>query len=377
MQLSVERKPFLECLQLAALVADKATTMPVLNHVCLEADSQGLTVRATDSATYYSERTAAKTLETGGACVLAAKLCELISKLNVDEVKLELKEDQLAIKSGRGKYLLPILPLEDFPAAWALPEGEAASVSGEKLSDLLGRTIKACYTGTASRQSLECVLLEPKTGKLRAVATDGHRMHIAECECQNPEALKANYDLLLTAQAARALVRLAGKHQGIELSLDQGASKLFAEAGGAVSGFSLVAASYVQYEVVIPDKWFCSPVANRESLRAALDRVTTTAQKQKKDTAATPVRLAINSGELELKCQSPELGTSTEYIELDYEGPEKTCAYNPPYLDQALATMKSQDVSLRLNGDEVPIACLCGEGDPGCQYIIMGMRLSD
>ena len=376
MQLSVERKPFLECLQLAAQVAEKNTAMEVLKHVCLEADSQGLTVRATDLATYYSERTAAKTLDTGGACVLAAKLSELISKLNADEVKLELKEDQLAIKCGRGKYLLPILPLEDFPTAWELPEGEAASVSGEKLSDLLGRTIKACDTGT-SQLSLECVLLEPRKGKLRAVATDGHRMHIAECECQNPEALKANYDLLLTAQAARALVRLAGKHPEMELSLDQGASKLFAEAGGAVSGFSLVAASYVQYEVVIPKEWFCSPVANRENLRAALDRVTTTAQKQKKDIAATPVRLAINSGELELKCQSPELGTSTEYIELDYEGPEKTCAYNPPYLDQALATMKSQDVSLRLNGDEVPIACLCGEGDPGCQYIIMGMRLSD
>ena len=380
MQLSVERKPFLECLQLAVQVAEKNSAMEMLKHVHLAAMDQTLMLRATDLQTYYSERIGAKVAREGAACVLAVKLTELVSKLGADDVLLELKEDALHIRCGRGRYRLPVLPPEDFPKAWEPEKGQSVTLEGDKLADLLGRVYGVCYVGE-SRPAMECVLLEPRGEMLRAVATDGHRLAIAECKAQGAEALKADHAVLLPKASARALIRLASKHGELHLSLDSKVSRLFAQAGGALSGFALVGAEYPEYGVVLKDVWDYSPVLSRETLRAALDRVRTTGEKATKKTAATAMVIRLGSDEMELSCESPDLGKAVERLEVDYNGPEIVTAYDPGYLDQGLAVMKSESVSLLLpeetGGPHTTsrMLNLNGEADPGYQHVVMGVHI--
>ena len=87
------------------------------------------------------------------------------------------------LKSGRSKFTLATLPANEFPS---VDEGEKSIEFGVQAS-----TLKALIEATSFamaqqdvRYYLNGMLWEVSTNKLRAVATDGHRMALCDGDCE-------------------------------------------------------------------------------------------------------------------------------------------------------------------------------------------------
>src|SRR5690606_26192140 len=104
-------------------------------------------------------------------CVDAKLLAGIVSKAGGD-VTLEHDGNTLTVKSGRSRFKLPTLPVDDFPD---LTAGEFAATFEADLSSVFG-AVQFAVSTEETRYYLNGVYLHNPGSSLTAVATDGHRL---------------------------------------------------------------------------------------------------------------------------------------------------------------------------------------------------------
>ena len=113
MTLTIQRTDLVRTMTHATKAVESRNTIPILANVLLQADDGKLTVTATDLDIQISSTAPAE--GTLSATVDAKRLSDIARRLSGDVVTLDQKDDKLVVKSGRSRFTLPTLPIEDFP----------------------------------------------------------------------------------------------------------------------------------------------------------------------------------------------------------------------------------------------------------------------
>ena len=193
MRITIATQEFAKALYRVQGIADKKSTMPVLAHVLLKAETEvGLTVSATDldvgvQGTYQAD------VETNGSVSVHAKqLFEIIKSLTSDSLTLEVQENYwIEVRSGASRFRLVGMNAEEFPALPDPGDVQTFKVPSDALTQMIDRTL-FCVSTDDNRHNLSGVYCEStENGLLRMVATDGHRLalseHQFECDIPLPE----------------------------------------------------------------------------------------------------------------------------------------------------------------------------------------------
>src|SRR6185295_11672349 len=187
MRATVERSHLLKSLGHVHRVVERRNTIPILSNVLLKGDGGNLTLKATDLDLEVTETVPAEIGQGGATTVPAHILYEIVRKLpDGAEVSLDTGEGtQLALKAGRSRFTLQMLPETDFPDLAIGESPTRFSLPAEALRKLIDRTQFAIST-EETRYYLNGIYLHVVTvaGKpmLRAVATDGHRLAQAQID---------------------------------------------------------------------------------------------------------------------------------------------------------------------------------------------------
>ena len=187
MRATVERSHLLKSLGHVHRVVERRNTIPILSNVLLRADGGKLTLKATDLDLEVTEAVPAEIGQAGATTVPAHILYDIVRKLpDGAELSLDTGDSaQLALKSGRSRFTLQILPESDFPDLTAGDFPVRFALPASALKRLIDRTQFAIST-EETRYYLNGIYLHVVTvgGKpmLRAVATDGHRLAQAQVE---------------------------------------------------------------------------------------------------------------------------------------------------------------------------------------------------
>src|SRR5512140_2054367 len=171
-------------------IVEKKSTMPILSHVLLEARKAGqVIVSATDLDLAVSSEHSCEVLKEGSLAVSARHLYEIVRALPEASVSLKRAQNNyLEVKSGSAEFKIVGLPAEDFPALPKFDKVPFADVEPAMLLEMIERTFFAVSTDE-TRYNLNGVYFEPYESGLRLVATDGHRLSLAE------KPLEANFGL--------------------------------------------------------------------------------------------------------------------------------------------------------------------------------------
>ena len=177
MKLSTSRESLLKPLQAVIGVFERRQTMPVLANVLLHADDGVLSVTATDLEVELVARSKVDSIDApGDITVPGRKLLDICRALpDGANVSMSLKTDRLTIQSGRSKFVLSTLPAAEFPVVENINAERELTISQSDLRHLLDKTHFSMAQQDV-RYYLNGLLLETGNGKLRAVATDGHRL---------------------------------------------------------------------------------------------------------------------------------------------------------------------------------------------------------
>jgi DNA polymerase-3 subunit beta len=157
----------------------------------------------------------------------------------------------------------------------------------------------------------------------------------------------------------------------------EGENHLFFRIGERLLVSKRVDDQFPAYDKVIPQQNDKSVTCGREELSGAIRRVSLLANERSR-----AVRFSIESGQVEISSQNPELGEARETIEAGYEGEALQIGFNGQYLLDFLNAAGTSEVRFELKDDSsqgllrpVEPGEASGEQERDYRYVVMPMRL--
>ena len=143
MKFTIERATLLKTLSHVQSIVEKRNTIPVLSNVRIEATEGDISFKATDMDTEITEIADAKVTQTGATTAPAHMLYDIVRKLSDgSDVEITFPDDkgQLTIASGRSKFSLSTIGVEDFPVISGDKLPINFVMSKDELKDVIDRT---------------------------------------------------------------------------------------------------------------------------------------------------------------------------------------------------------------------------------------------
>jgi DNA polymerase-3 subunit beta len=370
MEFSVTKSALLNELSTTQGVVERKTTIPILSNLLVEAKGNRLNITATDLELSIRTSCEAKVKREGAGTIPAKKLLELVRLLPEGEIKVKLLENHwVEIVSDRKKYKLVGMAKENFPSLPAMPHA-LVKISAPVLESLIAKT-KFAISMEESRYTLNGGLLILKPDTLAMVATDGHRLALAETD-QKLSGLNGEMKVLVPKKAMDEVEKLAataGSDAQIEFAKDE--SNLFFEVGHRLLISRILTGQFPNYEAVLPRDTNKNIVLERLELSDAVRRVS-----QLADQRSHAVKFSVSKEGIEISASSPEYGEAKESIEKDYQGEPIAIGFNSSYMLDFLSAAADGPVSIELK-DEQSAGQLRPLADESYRYryILMPMRI--
>jgi DNA polymerase-3 subunit beta len=356
-------------------IVEKKSTMPILSHVLLEARKGGqLIVSATDLDLAVSSEHTCEVVKEGALAVSARHLYEIVRSLPEQEVTLrKASNNYLEVRSGPSEFKIVGLPAEDFPALPKFDRVPFADVDPKALLELIERTFFAVSTDE-TRYNLNGVYFEPGAGTLKLVATDGHRLSLAEKPL--PEAFGLKKGVILPKKGLTELKKLLveaaeAAEETPEAKLGFLDNSAIFRRPGVVLVMRLIEGLFPDYKQVIPKAGEKVVKIGRGRFAETLRRISLLSSDK-----AHAVKLELGKGVLTVLSQNPDLGEAKEQVPVEYDGEPLKIGFNARYLTEVLGVLKSGDVQFELADDLSPgVLRGADEADAGFTAVVMPMRI--
>ncbi len=357
-------------------IAERKSTMPMLSHVLLEATKDGaLHVSATDLDISVSSDHACEVLKDGRATVPARQLYEIVKSLPDAQVVLKrAANNYLELTSGSAEFRIVGLPAEDFPALPRFDKVPFVPVDPAELLQMIELTSFA-VSSDETRYNLNGVFFEPTPGALRAVATDGHRLSLAERPISGDFHVRKG--VILPRKGLVEMKKLLSEPSEGETKLGFVENSAVLQQPKVKLVMRLIEGVFPDYRQVIPKAGEKALTIGRERFLDTLRRVSLLSTDK-----AHAVKLELAPGLLNVLATNPDLGEAKEEVPVQYQGEPLKIGFNARYLIdvlQALAALEPvavQDVVFELADDLSPgVLRPAAETKPQFTAVVMPMRI--
>jgi DNA polymerase III subunit beta len=372
MQLSIERAALLKALGHVQNVVERRNTIPILSNVLLSAEGDAMALSATDLDMEIIDETPGRIEGAGQITAPAHTLYEIVRKLpEGSEVELRYSGDdpRLQVVAGRSKFNLPVLPAGDFPVMSSDGLGNSFVIATKDLIRLIDTTRFAIST-EETRYYLNGLYLhtvvEGGIAKLRAVATDGRRLALAEMLA--PEGSAGAPGVIVprkTVAEARRLLEDAGESVEVQIS----AQKVRFDFGRAALTSKVIDGAFPDYVRVIPRDNTRVLIVDNEMFAKAVDRVATISEEKSRS-----VKVAVERGKVVLTVRNMEAGQAVEEVEAEYDGEPFEVGFNARYLLDVADQIRGETAEFRFAEPHDPTLVL-DPADPDVQYVLMPLRV--
>lgn len=372
MKLTIERAALLKALGHVQAVVERRNTIPILSNVLIQAEGDQARFTATDLDMEIVEATGAHVERDGLVTAPAHTLYEIARKLpDGADVTLEIDSDdpRLMLSAGRSKFNLPALPPGDFPVMPSEDLAVSFKAPGDQITRLIDKTRFAVST-EETRYYLNGIHMHvaDREGRsvLRAVATDGHRLALAETTL--PQGAEGMAAIIVPRKAVNEIKRLLeDASEDVTVSVSEG--KIRFDFGAAILTSKLIDGSFPDYERVIPRGNDKIMRVDRAPFAQAVDRVATISQEKSRS-----IKLSMASGQVTLAVNNPESGQASEELSADYSSEDMHIGFNARYLLDVASQIGGDEVVFEFNDSASPTR-VTDSGDPDAEYVLMPLRV--
>ena len=371
MKFSIHRESFLEGIQKTLSIVEKKTTMPILNNVLIKAEKNKITIIATDREIGLVADYDAEILNKGDVTVSARKLYEMIREIGGDTIQFEANEShRVTVTSQKIIYKIPGLPADDFPSvADDRSELNFYKIKGELLERLIHKTSFA-MSADEMRKNLNGVFFETMDeggkNKLRMIATDGHRLAMANVDTEGIPFLRLEKGIIIPRKGLGEIRRLIeNAPEEILVGVRQGMCVISTDS--TTLRVSLVDADYPDYKRVIPTEKGVLVQFDKDAILHALKRMSVISSER-----YSGVIIKLENGRMVLESANPDVGEAKDEIEVDYHDKEFSVGYNVRYLIDAIEVIDEKTVIFEIGAGMKPGVIRPAEND---DYLCIVMPL--
>ena len=372
--LKAAQEKVLAALQSVGGIVERRHTLPILANVLIR--KRGPELELITSDLEIQIRTTAQLDGDEGDYAItvgAKKLGDILKSLPSDQiVSLTANQNKLTLQGGKSRFTLQTLPAEDFPLVQEAADfGPAFSVPQKTLKMLIGQVHFAMAVHDI-RYYLNGILFVAEGNSLTLVATDGHRLALAQATL---DVDMPKQEVILPRKTVLELQRLLkddakgkdGEEQMIEMRFAGNQAKF--SFGGLEFVTKLVEGKFPDYNRVIPKNHKNHITLGRATLLASLQRAAILTSEKFKG-----VRMNFAPGVLGIASSNAEQEEAKEELEIDYGGDSFEIGFNVGYLMDVLANMSQDMVTVSLQ-DANSSALITNPEFEGFKYVVMPMRI--
>jgi DNA polymerase III subunit beta len=367
LKLTTKRDEFVSKLSVVSRAVSTRAVTQALSGILLSADSEGVTLTATDGEMGLRTSLAADASTEGSVLLPGRLLSELARSLGDESVEIEQRESErdVEIRSGGSSFHLRVLPSEDFPN---LPdEGpEPLKIPAAALAETVDLVARAASRDDM-RPVLTGVLVSAAGQEMTMVATDSYRLAVKRTELES--SIGGELEANIPARALRELGRLVAGGEVEEVAVSLLPNQAVFKAGGILLNTRLIDGQFPNFRQLLPESYEHDVRLPRSEFLEVARRVSQLAQRN------APLRLSFSQGELKVSASTPDVGDAEETMPAAFEGEELEIGFNPEFLRDGIESVEGDEVVLRLISPLRP-GLLQPVDNEDFRYLVMPIRLN-
>jgi len=367
MNIQISTNILLPLLQASNSVLDRKHSQPILSNLLLKIENKKLSITATDLDLELTSTIAINSDEQDELAISARKLFDICRALPSDsKLTIATKGNQAKITSGKSRFMLAILPAKQYPAMSEAYDGSALEINRVTLINLFGNTSFAMASQDV-RYYLNGLLLEINGDEIRTVATDGHRLALAESSIEQQGDKK--FSMIIPRKGVLEVLKILTASAEEKIRFLSGDNGLCIVIGSQTMKIKLLEGNFPDYKRVIPNESDNFMLANREQLKSVLTRTSILSNEKFRG-----IRLALSKNLVRAIAHNPEKEEAEEELDVNYKGDELEVGFNVAYLLDVLGILHCETV--RFDVIDANSSCLIKDPDqPEAKYVVMPMRL--
>ena len=364
---NTDKEIILKPLQIVIGIVERKQTLPILSNVLIEKQASSVKFTSTDLEIQITTTIELKTSDNQTeAITLGAKKIQEILRILPEQsiISIETKENKAQIKSNKSRFSLQTLPAQDFPKlSNQLTASKKIALSQNTFKKLL-LSVQYAMAQQDVRYYLNGVLLIVEGDKLRAVATDGHRL------AYNATTISGNnekQEIILPRKAVTELCKLLSDSEDLA-EIEYSPQQVKLEFSGITLITKVIEGKFPDYERVIP-KYENHLTMDRLLVQQALQRAAILSNEKFRG-----VRFLLTEKNLCIISSNSEQEEAQEEIETDYHGQALDIGFNVNYLMDGLNNINGETAIFSL-GDPNSSILITTTQNPEFRYVVMPMRI--
>ncbi|QTH62963.1 DNA polymerase III subunit beta [Psychrosphaera ytuae] len=367
MHFIISKDALLKPLTMVSGAIERKHTLPILSNVLIETSLDSVRFTGTDmEVELVASATPDNVIQAGAITVPAKKLFDICRSLPGDsEIELKVEGHAAILKAGKSRFSLSTLPASDYPNLEEWQSEEQIKLQRHTLRALIER-IYFSMANQDVRYYLNGMSFELESDVIRTVATDGHRLALAQQPISN--GVSQQKQVIVPRKAVLEILRLVEDNDA-ELELQLGNNHIRINDANFVFTSKLVDGRFPDYRRVLPQGGDKTIVADKNMLKDVFQRVSILSNEKFKG-----VRLNLSQGELLVSANNPEQEQAEETALVDYNGGNLEIGFNVSYIIDVLNNITTDTVKIML-ADANSSALIEGYDDASSLYVVMPMKL--
>lgn len=371
MKFSINRLELLKKIKDIQLAISNKTTIPILSGLKLEANHEGLKLTGSNSDVsietklFTTDEKNNLIIEETGSIVLqpARFFADIITKLPDENFTFKVNTQlQATIKSTNSFFTINALDSSSYPYLPEIDTSDVFTLPVKLLKRVIEQTVIA-VSKHESRPILTGVNFSINKGKLKAIATDSHRLSQRIIPVIVPESLE--FEIVIPGSSLLDLSKiLTDDIEEVSIALADNQILFMTEDTNFYS--RLLEGNYPQTDQLIPTESSTELIVNVQELKGAVARTSLLSHAGKNNV----VKLIIEDKNVELTSNSPEVGFVEEDVQFEsVSGEDIEISFNPDYLRDALNTFDGGEASLKLISTLRPFVIVPAESDNNINFV--------
>lgn len=366
MQFNIQREVLLKPLQQVIGVVERRQTLPVLSNLLVVAGEGSVRFTGTDLEVEMSASVEAQAAQPGETTIPARKLFDICRALpDGSRISFKLSGDRMTVSSGRSRFILATLASSEFPVIENMDLVEQVSLPEATLKQLMDRTAFAMANQDV-RYYLNGLLFDLREQALRCVATDGHRLALAETQLTEQRATQRQ--IIIPRKGVLELQGLFESGDGT-VDIEFGRNHIRVRRNDVVFTSKLIDGRFPDYEAVIPIGADQLVTIDRESFRGALQRAAILSNEKYRG-----VKLEVSPNTLRIVAHNPEQEEAVEELEARTHVNELSVGFNVNYLLDALNALQGDEILLCLRDGNSSCLLRTPQSEDS-RHVVMPLRL--
>lgn len=366
MEIKIQKRDLLSILNKISGVLSPKPTLPVLNHILIEASKDGLTVTGTDLEINMKISKEMAVLKEGKNLTPGRKLLEIVREFPEAEVDLySEKENRLRISQGRIVLRLVGLRVDDFPLIPKIKNPIQFRIAAGNLKKTITNT-RPVVVFDENKPNLSGIFFTTEDGWLTTVTTDTRRLARHKTKTN----LSTNIKFILPIKTADALKGLW--EEGVELDVNLGTNQIVFSGAGLVLTSQIIEGDFPDYKTVVPKEEDLSVATiPLPAFVSTLRRI-----KQVVSSGKNLVRLDLRKNNLKVSGETAGVGEGAEEIDVSFQGEPITLNFNPDYLLEGVKSLEGEEsFFFGLNHNPEKPSLIRSLRSADYFYLVMSMRL--